>query len=277
VAETPDEGMRDLVPSEQHTVPFYGQPLLAVRLADGRIAVILRRLCERMGLATNAQIERIKRTEAIADELMTVRVETEGGPQRMPALALRALPFWLAGISTRAVSAEIRPVILAFQREVVDVLYQYFAERRAAAPAVVPAEPARPMAPAMDAPPDAWIRYHEQMLIWHRWQASVEQRFEELEGWRGTVESRLEGLEEVHRLIPEILDRMGPEPLSPAHQRTVQNAVRRLHELTGLSYGAIYDELKDAFHVSKYSEIPESRWPEVALWFKARIARAQQG
>jgi len=50
----------------------------------------------------------------------------------------------------------------------------------------------------------------------------------------------------------------------------------RLHELSGASYATIYGELTAAFHVGKYSDIADVRWPEIAAWFKTRIKAAEQ-
>ena len=57
--------------------------------------------CVEWHLAINGQVERIKRTEVIADDLVYVRVQTDGGPQIMPTLVLGAVPYWLATIDTR--------------------------------------------------------------------------------------------------------------------------------------------------------------------------------
>jgi hypothetical protein len=275
-----EQEQQALIPVEQDTVTFYGWPLVAVRLTDGRICVVLRWLCESLQLNIQAQLRRIRRTKAIAEELAPVRVMTDGGPQVMPALTLRALPFWLAGIDTSRVAADLESVILTYQREVVDVLYHHFAQRRPAlqqSATLVPTEPiTRPEAPSLEAPPAEWLRYHEQMVIWLRWQADLEQWRAGMETWRGQMESRLESVEEVSRLVPEILERLGPQTLSPEHQRTVQHAVHRLHELTGQAYGTIYDQLKNAFAVPKYADIPEDRWPEVAHWFSARMDEARR-
>jgi hypothetical protein len=111
------------------------------------------------------------------------------------------------------------------------------------------------------------------MIAFLQWQRDVEQ-------WRGEVESRLETVEEVTRLVPEILERLGPQTLTPEHQRTVQNSAKRLHELAGVAYPTIYAELGDHFHVAKYEQIPESRWAEVVDWFQRRIdaaARKRRG
>jgi hypothetical protein len=90
-----------LIPARQDTIQFQEKPLVVVRLPDGQPGVVLRWLCENLHLAINGQVERIKRTEVIADDLVYVRVQTDGGPQIMPTLVLRAVPYWLATIDTR--------------------------------------------------------------------------------------------------------------------------------------------------------------------------------
>jgi P22_AR N-terminal domain len=116
---------QDLLPVEQQTLTFYGKPAVVVRLPDGQPGVVLRFLCENLQIDTAAQTQRIRRTEAIAEDLLFVQVETEGGSQRMAVLILHAVSFWLAGIDPKRVGEEIRPEILRYQREVVDVLFAW--------------------------------------------------------------------------------------------------------------------------------------------------------
>ena len=49
------------IPVEQDTIPFYGHDLVAVRLDDGRIAAVLRWLCEGLHLDPLGQLQRIER------------------------------------------------------------------------------------------------------------------------------------------------------------------------------------------------------------------------
>ncbi len=256
-----------LIPTEQQTIVFYGKPIVVVRLPDGRPGVVLRYLCENLQIATTGQVARIKRTEVIADDLVYTQVQTDGGPQIMPTLVLRAAPFWLAGIDPKRVREEIRPEILRYQREVVDVLYSWAQSPKVTEPpaTLVPAEQIiKPVPPADDASLEAWREYHRQMVAWLDWQHDIET-------WRGSVESRLEGLEEVTNLIPEILERLGPPTLTPNHQRAVQQYVQQVHELSGKPYGTVYDSLKAAFGVARYADIPDQDWPRVVQWFRAQV------
>ena len=146
--------------------------------------------------------------------------------------------------------------------------------------AIPPATPAteplatRPTAPEENAPALEWAAYYEQLAALFRRQARYEAQLADLEAWRGAVEGRLESHGASLALIPEILERLGPETLSPEHQRSVQQSVKRLHEAGGASYGAIYVELADHFHVAKYDQLPEARWTDIAAWFTTRIEAA---
>lgn len=226
---TTNQDNQALIPLEQDEIPFYGQHLVAVRLIDERICVILRWMCMSLKLDPSAQVRRIQRTKAIAEELLSVPVQTSSGIQVMPALTLRALPFWLAGIDVTRLDPAIEPVILAYQREVVEVLYQYFAQKRqqvAEPHTLVPSAPvSRPELPGQEAPAAAWLAYHEQIVIWLRWQQEIAGWRMEMEGWQGSVEHRLESVEALAGLVPEILERMGPAMLSPeAGQTAAQEA-----------------------------------------------------
>ena len=76
--EEQDQDPQALIPIVQETIMFRDS-LVVVRLPDGRSGVVLRWICENLGLAPNGQIARIKRTEVIADDLVYVQVQTEGG------------------------------------------------------------------------------------------------------------------------------------------------------------------------------------------------------
>jgi hypothetical protein len=136
--------------------------------------------------------------------------------------------------------------------------------------------------PAPEAPALAWAEYYEQLAVLYRRQAAFEARLayvevqvsarlEAHEEQIGELHSRLEGMEVVTRLVPEILERLGPQTLTPEHQATVKHMAKRLNEVSGISYATIYSDLNTAFHVGKYSDIPDARWKEVSHWLWQRI------
>jgi len=260
-----------LIPVEQDTLTFHGKPLIVVRLPDGRAGVVLRWLCENLNLATTGQVTRIRRTEVIADDLVYMQVQTDGGPQNMATLVLHGVAYWLATIDTRRMDKDDprRAEILAYQRDAVDALYAWASTPRAiAAPTdLVPAEPiTQPARPASDASIEEWIIYHQQMLQVLEWQRDIET-------WRGSVEGRLEGLEAI---ISDILDRLPPTTITPAHQNQVKYYVQQLHQATGKHQAAIYSDLYTAFSVPRYQEIPEEEWDKVENWFQVQLQRAKR-
>jgi len=58
---------QQLIPTVQDTITFHGKPLVVVRLPDGRTGVVLRWICENLGIDPAAQVVRIRRTEVIAE------------------------------------------------------------------------------------------------------------------------------------------------------------------------------------------------------------------
>ena len=270
--EEREEEAQELIPLEQQIIMFYGKPLVVVRLPGGQPGVVLRYLCDNMQIDPSGQIRRIRRTAAIADALVSVRVETEGGPQRMPTLILRAVPYWLIGIDPNRAHPEIREEILRYQREAVDVLYTWAQTPRtiAAPTSLVPVGPnTEPVRSAADAPLAEWHEYHLRMAAIIEWQIDVEQ-------WRGSVEGRLEGLEAMTDLIPEILERLGPQTITSAQQKTLQHYVKQLHEASGKPYPTIYEDLKIAFAVPRYQDVLEEEWERVVGWFKMQIERSKK-
>jgi hypothetical protein len=240
-----------LIPVDQQTLTFYGKPLVVVRLTDGRAGAVLRWFCENLELDPSAQVRRIQRTEELADDLVYVQVQTVSGVQVMPTLILHAVPAWLASIDSKRVRAEVRPEIRRYKREVVDLLYAWASRPRTGATGLVPSEPVvAPTRPAQDAPLEDWHEYHLQMAALIEWRMDVER-------WRGSVETRLEGLEAVTDLIPEILERLGPATLTPAHQSQLQQLVKRLHQVSKKPYPTIYEDLKLAFSVPRYQDLLE--------------------
>ena len=73
---------QELIPIEQQMLTFYGKPIIVVRLPDGRPGVVLRFLCENLHIDTNAQMQRVQRSEAMAVDLVLTRVDYHGGRNR---------------------------------------------------------------------------------------------------------------------------------------------------------------------------------------------------
>jgi|SRR5690348_15414487 len=269
------------IPAQQETINFLGCSLIAVRLADGRIAAALHTMCDALQLDRPGQLRRIREDYVLADQLLPVRVETDGGLQVMKMLTTWAIPTWITGLQIERTDTDKREAIRAFEREAADALYRHFSRRPAlpAPQAVVPAEPITPPAPV--APPasppsgaslDEWQTWRQGMRAWLDWQDEMDrwrqdstrrqdelaQRQDAMEQRQDAMEDRVESAEEVIRLIPEILERLGPQTLIPEHQQSARAMVKRLHDVSGAAFASIYAELGEHFHVAKYGDIPDT-------------------
>lgn len=252
-----------LEPVEQHTIIFYGKPLIVVRLPDGSPAVALNSLCENMGLEPRPQLRRVQRTKAIAAGLASTRIETPGGPQTAYVLTLRVVPGWLFGIDAGRARADMRPEIERYQAECVDVLYRWAATPRLEAPAgLVNAEPiTKPETPVRDASIEQWRDYYQRMLAFTDWQLSVEQ-------WQGSVEGRLESIEAI---IPIILEQLPPPTITARHQNDVKHYVSELSKATKKPYQTIWSMMYAAFQVPRYEELREDHWDDIQQWFRRQF------
>jgi hypothetical protein len=114
------------------------------------------------------------------------------------------------------------------------------------------------------------------MIAWLDWQTDMAAWRSDTDARLDTLHSEVESLHEVVRLVPELLERMGPATLSPEHQATVQAMAKRLHDVSGYAFSTIYADLNQSFRVGKYSDIPDASWQDIAAWFSARIAAADR-
>jgi len=290
VMEPAEKGDQQTIePLEQESISFHGEQIIAVRLTDERIAVVLRWVCESLRVDSQAQVRRIQRTNATSSELVRVKVQTAGGRQTMPAITLRGFSPWVLGINPNEVKSDkpaederIRGLIVAYQEEAKDVLYEHFVRRRPVLPAssgatIVPAEPMQPQEPEPEATDTEKAAYYENLAVWAIWKASQHgQRWRgQVDEWRGQMEARIESNEAISRLLPEIIERLGPETITPQHHQKVKTLAKQLHLATGKPYPTIYDDLKTVFEKGRIEDLLEEEWEQVENWFRVQIERAK--
>jgi hypothetical protein len=265
-----------LIPVQQDIVDFDGYPVNGVRLPDGRIGASLRDMCDAMKIDRPSQVQRIRGDETIVDSLISVQIQTRGGPQVADFLTAWAIPYWLTGVETSRIKDEKkRQTILLFKRKAADVLYQHFSQRQALLETSRTVVPIQPNQPAIDASALEWAEYHSQMAAFYQWKAATDTRIDIIEEWQGDVETRLESHEQVLSLVPEMLERLGPQTITPEHQNLVKYYVEQAVKATGKPRGTIYSRLYTAFSVPRYQELPESEWDQVMKWFKIQIERGK--
>lgn len=141
--------------------------------------------------------------------------------------------------------------------------------------------------PAEDAPALQWAHYYEQLAALYRRQAlyerhlaTVDARLAEHENAIVSLNDRVESVEALTRqVLPDILEALteiGPRTLTPEHQATAKAMVGQLHDIGGYAFATIYGDLNAAFHVGKYSDIPDAQWSQVAEWLQRRLDTARR-
>ena len=106
-------------PVEQETVLFFGQPVIAVRLLDGRIGAVINNMCSILKMDVASQVRRLREDETTADSLVQVQIQTETrGTQIMGILVAWAIPYWLSNIQlSRIRDGEKREAIAYFKEK----------------------------------------------------------------------------------------------------------------------------------------------------------------
>lgn len=118
------------------TVDFRNDTLFAAERDDG-IAVAVKPISDRLGLAWQSQLQRIKDDPILSEGITTIVMPSPGGPQETTCLRLDLVNGWLFKIDSRRVKDnETRARVLIYQRECYSVLFNHFYGKSKPAPAV---------------------------------------------------------------------------------------------------------------------------------------------
>lgn len=105
-------------------VPFHGDILDAIQ-DDRGVWVGIKRACENVGIDHSSQLTKLKdRPWAVV--AMNTTTGPDGKSYAMAMLHLDCLPMWLATIEASRVHEEVRPKLIAYQRECTRVLRDHF-------------------------------------------------------------------------------------------------------------------------------------------------------
>jgi hypothetical protein len=114
-----------------------GSVIEAGKDENGEVWVPINGPCQRLDLATNGQIEKLKNARW-ATHKMILFVAADGKIREFFCIDLDSLPMWLATIHESKVKPDARPVLIAFQKEAKRVLAEHFFGRKSDAAMSVP-------------------------------------------------------------------------------------------------------------------------------------------
>lgn len=88
--------------------------------------VVMKPICENIGLDWRSQLKRIKRNQVLNQGVVMMTTPSVKGDQDSVALPLGMLNGWLLGVDANKVRPEIKDTLIKYQLECYDVLYQHF-------------------------------------------------------------------------------------------------------------------------------------------------------
>jgi hypothetical protein len=91
---------------------------------DGEVRVSVRAVCDALDVNFSSQLAKLKKKPWAGVAL--IAIPSPGGAQLTATIPLRALPMWLAGLSTTKVKPALRPRLERFQLEAAEVLARHF-------------------------------------------------------------------------------------------------------------------------------------------------------
>ena len=248
--------MTTLKPLDEYPFTFYSETFSLVLASDRKLYLPLTRLCEALQIDANAQIQRIRRDEAISDALIQLPVQLtygeEGAVQTRQVLCLwlNRLPYWLGTLDANRIKDDARrQQVIRFKREFAEVAWAAFRSE------ILPED----MLAEMDAStPPAEQKYHalmDEAATMHR---DLSQQGERLK----QVEERLTNLEA--RLV-------GTDFINSAQARQYQEMVAILGDLLNKkgsgNHATVHAEVKTQFKVPVYQVIPEKEFPRLVNFF----------
>ena len=243
-----------LIPTEQRSIDFYGDELIAVSL-EGQPYIPIAPICDFLGVSWSGQSERIRRDAVLSEAALSIRVtrkESQRGGREMVCLPLEYLNGWLFGINANRVKDELRERLIRYQRDCYRVLAQAFQ-----GPAV--SSPSSSLAQIRDMGLAIANMAEQQMLLESR-VTVTEQRLGRAAQVVGDMGRRLSSLES--RLSPGSY--ITDEQAAEISQRVKALAALLQERAPGKNYyQSIFGELYRRYSVSSYKLIRESQYTEV--------------
>lgn len=109
------------LPQVEH-FDFHGDSLVAV-IIDGReVAIPIRSVCGAIGLDVQSQSESLREHDVLSQGLRVVKIPVGNRVQSVLAISRRYLAFWLATITPSLVAESVRPNLIRYQEELVELL-----------------------------------------------------------------------------------------------------------------------------------------------------------
>lgn len=245
-------------------VEFDGDELLAVFVDDG-VAVPVRVICQALGLDLESQSAKLREHEVLAQGVRLVRVPQGGRVRSVVALLHRFIPFWLATIVPSQVSEAVRPKLVRYQIELVDLLAALYGNELRPAPSATTDSTQAALAQRLA---DALVEVRlarEALLI-------AQQRTEEQ---LQVHESRIDAIEGVMDDIQQQL--ANHTTITGPQQEVIKRAITRIasryKRRNGQEmFGKLFAQFCIDLGTPKYALLPAGKYETALDWIRNKAA-----
>ena len=274
---TDDSSATSPVPtgSPYREIQFDGDTLVAVLLEGEGTAVPVRVICQALGMDVASQSERIQAHEVLARGLRVVRVRQGSQLRSVAALLHRYIPFWLATISPHQVDAAVRPKLVRYQTELVDILAALYSNEWQPT-AITAANPTVAALQSSLAQALTDLRLaREALLAIQQQQTAQGQQLIDHQERLGSHDAQIA---EVAGVMDEMLEQLAKHttitgPQQEAISRAIRQLAARYQKRTGKEiFGKLFGEFCIHFGTPKYGLLPAGKYREAMLWVRARAS-----
>lgn len=259
--------------AKAQTVTFYEDRLVAVVLDGEGVAVPVREICHTLGLDLDAQSERLREHEVLARGLRVVRIRVGDRMRPIVAILHKYIPFWLATISPNMVADDVRPKLVRYQIELVDVLAAiYGMEQQPLTPAttdsltaVVHTRLSEALAEVRLAR-EAYLAAQQQLQEHVTRHEQMDQRVEDHEGRLLAVEGLVDDLQ---------AQMAGHTTITAAQQEVIKRAIQQLSnrykKRTGEEvFGLLFYHFCKDLGTPKYALLRADRYNDALDWLRRK-------
>lgn len=257
--ESSRPGLQSLTRYQQ--LHFDGDELLAVFLDDG-VAVPVRTICQALGLDLDTQSAKLREHEVLAQGVRLVRVPQGQRVRTVVALLHRFIPFWLATVVPSQVSEAVRPKLVRYQIELVDLLASLYGAE---------------LPPTPTSSDD-----HESVLARRMADAVIELRLarEALLSAQQRTETQLQAHEErigtVEGLMDELQEQLASHttitgPQQEVIKRSLTRLATRYKRKSGQDvYGKLFAQFCIDLGTPKYGLLPAGKYDAALTWIRQK-------
>jgi P22_AR N-terminal domain len=246
-------------------IPFEEDRLIAVILEGEGIAVPVREICRTLGLDIDTQSARLREHEVLSQGLRVVRIRYGDRIRSVVAILHKYIPFWMATITPGLVAEYVRPKLVRYQIELVDLLAAiYGGGLQGALPAPADTVTTALQQRLVDAITE--VRLAREALL-----ASQQEVREQLD----THEIRLTAAE---GLMDDLQAQIASHTTITAAQREViQRAIKRIavryEQRTGKDiFGLLFSQFCVDLGTPKYGLLPAGKYDAALDWLRQKAA-----